>query len=87
MLGFAGRRYNAAMRDSPRPANRQTDPPSDEIARMFSFLENERRRIYDELRSLPAPITACDQQFNYLLERQAAVNEALSRSPRRDGGE
>jgi hypothetical protein len=42
-------------------------------------LEQEKQRIYTELRSYPPPITACDQQFNYLLERQATVNAALSR--------
>jgi hypothetical protein len=40
-----------------------------EIAR----LEAERQLLYEEIKSYPTPIAGCDQQFNYLLERQARV--------------
>lgn len=43
------------------------------------FLESEKRRLYEEIRSYPTPIAGCDQQFNYLLEQQARVNSELSR--------
>ena len=42
-------------------------------------LEFEKRRFYEEIRNYPTPITACDQQFNYLLEQQARVTAELSR--------
>ena len=42
-------------------------------------LENERRRIYEEIRHYPTPIPACDAQFNYLLVEQTRIAEELSR--------
>jgi hypothetical protein len=44
-----------------------------------SNLEIEKRRLYEEIRTYPTPIAACDQQFNYLLEQQARVNAELDR--------
>lgn len=42
-------------------------------------LDLEKKRLYEELRNYPTPITACDQQFNYLLERQANIAGELRR--------
>jgi hypothetical protein len=48
-------------------------------ANIESCLEEKKRRIYEELRNYPTPITACDQQFNYLLEQQAEIVQKLAR--------
>lgn len=42
-------------------------------------LENERARVNDEIRKYPTPITACDAQFNYLLEERVRLAEELDR--------
>lgn len=40
-----------------------------------------------ELRAYPAPIPACDAQYNHLLERRAALAEARARlDAAREGG-
>ena len=40
-------------------------------------LENERRRIIDEIKAYPTPIPACDAQFNFLLEERARIEQEL----------
>ncbi len=35
--------------------------------------------VVAEIRAYPAPIPACDAQYNHLLERRAALNEARAR--------
>ena len=42
-------------------------------------LENQRARVNDEIRKYPTPITACDAQFNYLLEERVKLAEELDR--------
>jgi uncharacterized coiled-coil DUF342 family protein len=42
-------------------------------------LENERRRIQKEISTYPPPITACDQQFNHLLEERSRISHELTR--------
>ncbi len=37
------------------------------------------RRVHDEIRNYPAPIPACDAQFNYLLEEREALSSELAR--------
>jgi hypothetical protein len=54
-------------------------------------LEDCKRRIYTEIKNYPSPITACDQQFNYLLEQQTQIQDGLARwraifEQRRDDG-
>ena len=40
-----------------------------------------------EIRAYPVPIPACDAQYNHLLERRAALSEALARlDAARQGG-
>ena len=41
-------------------------------------LEQERRGISAEIGSYPSPIPACDEQFNYLLERRDRISRALA---------
>ena len=40
-------------------------------------LEDKRHRINEEIRNYPTPITACDAQFNYLLEQQREIAQEL----------
>jgi hypothetical protein len=42
-------------------------------------LESERQRINKEIKNYPTPITACDAQFNYLLEEQKRIPQELDR--------
>jgi hypothetical protein len=42
-------------------------------------LENERKRVAEEIRSYPTPIPRCDEQFNHLIERRERLAEALVR--------
>ena len=42
-------------------------------------LEDERHKVSDEIGSYPAPITACDEQFNYLLEKRDRIFRELAR--------
>ena len=45
-----------------------------------AVLEKERHRIYDEIKSYPTPIPACDEQFNDLLEQRDRVSRELDRA-------
>lgn len=47
--------------------------------RIEAHLENERKRIHEEIRKYPPPIPACDQDFNYLLEKRARISDELGR--------
>jgi len=42
-------------------------------------LENEKRRIMEEIANYPPPIPACDVQFNFLLEERARIARELNR--------
>ena len=46
---------------------------------IHQHLDKEMRRVRDEIRSYPAPIPACDAQFNYLLEEREALSSELAR--------
>ena len=48
-------------------------------AEVEDHLENVRRAVFAEIRSYPPPIAACDQQFNYLLERRDRIAGELGR--------
>jgi hypothetical protein len=47
--------------------------------RIRTRLESEKERIYEEIRSYPRPIPACDQQFNFLLEERTRIARELQR--------
>ena len=47
--------------------------------KISSHLENERERIYEEIKNYPRPIPACDAQFNYLLEERTRIADELNR--------
>jgi hypothetical protein len=42
-------------------------------------LEREKQQVYEEIRTYPRPIPACDQQFNALLEERARLARELER--------
>ncbi len=42
-------------------------------------LEGAKNRIYEQIRSYPPPITACDEQFEYLLEQRQEISRELER--------
>lgn len=44
---------------------------------LMQELEAKRLQIEVEIESYPAPIPACDQQFNYLLEQRGLVRQEL----------
>ena len=50
-------------------------------------LERMRAAVAAEIRAYPAPIPACDAQFDHLLERREALSAALARldAARKDG--
>lgn len=63
------------------PENGMSDPALAKSleAEIAGCLEARKQRLYEEIRSYPTPITACDQQFNYLLEQQTRIAEELAR--------
>jgi hypothetical protein len=50
-----------------------------ERERSVEELEDEKRRINEEIRVYPTPIAGCDAQFNSLLEKQAKIVQELDR--------
>ena len=42
-------------------------------------LEREKLRVVTEIRSYPAPIPACDAQFNHLMQQRACITRELGR--------
>ena len=49
---------------------------------IHQHLDKEMRRVQDEIRSYPAPVPACDAQFNYLLEERESLSSELARARR-----
>jgi hypothetical protein len=47
--------------------------------RIRQHLEKEMQRVRDEIRNYPAPIPACDAQYNYLLEEREGLSSELAR--------
>ena len=45
--------------------------------RIRGRLEDEKGRIYAEIRDYPRPIAACDQQFQFLLDERARICQEL----------
>ena len=74
--------YNAAMCE-----DRRNDPCRVELAQSLwteiaNCLEKQKTRVYEEIRNYPTPITACDQQFNFLLDEQTKIRGELTRMRR-----
>jgi len=70
MSGSGGARRPEAGREQ---AERETEFGAARIR-----LEAEKKRIQEEIRSYPAPIAGCDEQFNYLLQRWSKVRRELA---------
>ena len=49
----------------------------DVIKEARTKLEQERRRLDEEIRAYPTPIPRCDAQFNHLFERRARIVAAI----------
>jgi hypothetical protein len=54
-------------------------PVNSAWAMIHQHLQEESRRVHGEIRNYPAPIPACDAQFNYLLEEREALSSELLR--------
>ncbi len=54
-------------------------PVNSAWAMIHQHLQEEIRRVHDGIRNYPAPIPACDAQFNYLLEEREALSSELAR--------
>ena len=50
-----------------------------------SLLENEKLRIFEELKNYPQPIAACDVQFGHLLEQRDGILREIARLWTDDG--
>ena len=50
-----------------------------ELTNLVSDFEKQRIRINKEIGNYPAPIPACDAQFNYLLDERSRVSAELKR--------
>lgn len=48
------------------------------LATATERLEAARRLIETEIRSYPAPVAACDAQFNHLVGMRGSISEALA---------
>jgi hypothetical protein len=59
----------------PTVAELRTKPSDTETlaAELVEHLRGMRRRLVEEIRSYPTPITRCDAQFNHLYEQQARL--------------
>ena len=47
--------------------------------RIEEHLEDQRQRIYEEMKNYPRPIPACDLQFNHLLEKRTGILQEIDR--------
>jgi hypothetical protein len=65
--------------ESPAASGGDADFVNSLWARIRAHLEDERERVYEELRSYPRPIPACDQHFNHLLEKRTGIARELER--------
>jgi len=55
------------------------DGGGDVRERIRALLDDERRRLHEEIRGYPTPIPRCDQQFNYLIDRRDLLASELAR--------
>ena len=62
--------------DKYRPRLDETD--LDALKRLRRHTDAARIRIHQEIAAYPAPIPACDAQFNFLLEKRRKLSEQLA---------
>ena len=53
--------------------------PDKVLIDLITHVETRLSHICDDIRAYPAPIPACDAQFNYLIEQRAGLSEALNK--------
>jgi hypothetical protein len=71
LLGWGNSRYYSLVMS--------TAPAISVWTRIHQHLEDEMRRVREEIRTYPAPIPACDAQYNFLLEKREALTSELYR--------
>ena len=62
-----------------KPVNEMAAAGDAAWERIHGHLESEMRSVRNEIRRYPAPIPACDAQFNYLVEKREALVSEISR--------
>jgi hypothetical protein len=68
------------MKLSSANAPRNKEPCTEEPWTIIrQHLDQALSRVCEEIRSYPAPIPACDAQFNYLLDERATLSSELAR--------
>jgi hypothetical protein len=76
--------FGCHLGNSNKVAAMQVDSDWDALRARLAQLQEA---VAAEIRAYPAPIPACDAQYNHLLERRAALNEARARlDAAREGG-
>lgn len=50
-----------------------------ELTNLITHFEKQRIRLNEEIGNYPAPIPACDAQFNYLLDERSRISAELRR--------
>jgi sugar-specific transcriptional regulator TrmB len=40
-------------------------------------LESRKQELFEEIENYPTPITACDEQFNYLIEKRDKIHAQI----------
>ncbi|HRV92996.1 MAG TPA: hypothetical protein P5526_12610 [Anaerolineae bacterium] len=66
--------------------SRQSEVVQSAWNKLKTELEQEKVRIYAQIGHYPPPIAACDQQFNYLLDKQTKILQALARLREAENG-
>jgi hypothetical protein len=57
----------------------QTESLQGVWAEIRAELAQQKAQVYEQIGHYPTPITGCDQQFNYLLDKQSRILKALAR--------
>jgi hypothetical protein len=71
--------YTMLSAETKNPTIHQRDALQSAWTTIRLRLETEKTRIYEAIGNYPAPIAACDQQFNYLLEERTRISQELDR--------
>ncbi|MBV7335998.1 hypothetical protein KFU94_48735 [Chloroflexi bacterium TSY] len=46
------------------------------------YLVNQKKQILQDIRDYPPPIPACDEQYNYLLEKRTTITREINQLTR-----
>lgn len=65
------------MSNQNRSEKRTSGPCAAVLNEVKQHLEDVRLKLHDEISTYPRPITACDAQFNYLLEKRTQLGSEL----------